>query len=141
MRDCHMATHVWKYFIPYSELSTFFSLDFFSWLRFNIQQSKSRKYISNWLDFFFSILYFLWFWRNIYVAEGQSVLLTDKCKIISNITKDITLYAGYSKENITKQRATINICWLPPPFPLVKLNSDGASKVHKQQSELGWSEE
>ncbi|KAK7289993.1 hypothetical protein RIF29_04082 [Crotalaria pallida] len=118
MRDCYMAAQVWNCFVPYSELANFFSQDLYSWLRSNIQTSKIMKLIPSWLDFFFSILYLLWYWRNKYVAEGVSFSLEEKCKFVSNVTKEINLYSGCSKEEEVKRKITINICWLPPPLSL-----------------------
>ncbi|GKV24486.1 hypothetical protein SLEP1_g34094 [Rubroshorea leprosula] len=100
-------------------------LGFNEWLRKNAQTSStSDASRHNWSTLFFSAIWVIWKNRNALIFDNQRTPPHILFQHASSLARDTSL--GLATNILAHPRLPRWVRWLPPNFPFLKLNTDGA---------------
>ncbi|WCJ29423.1 LINE-1 retrotransposable element ORF2 protein [Euphorbia peplus] len=127
LRDCPQTQVLWRRFVPQSQWSLFFNVDFHVWMVGNLTLQLKWKEFA-WPTVFSMICWWLWKWRNNLIFNGGNNGAFDQVQFISNRLEEFvkaTVNVGNIGGGSLHPRI---ISWICPDVGWVKLNTDGMSK-------------
>ncbi|GAU46467.1 hypothetical protein TSUD_402340 [Trifolium subterraneum] len=128
LRDCDVAKEIWMVVVPRSVRSAFFGGDLSHWFSINLDGELVGINDINWPEFWATVCYFLWNWRNREYHDNSFTRPVQPVQVIMQRCREYKLAARASRVVTSVPRINVMIGWEPPSQGWVKLNTDGARK-------------
>ncbi|XP_061350333.1 uncharacterized protein LOC133295506 [Gastrolobium bilobum] len=125
-RDCWKARKIWLLPMLHPLPMGFLTENSFKeWMILNLNSTTSK--LKEWRDFFFTICYYLWFWRNKEIHEEEFKRPQDPSKTIAaEIEENRYCWAKFTKTFTGNSHSHLPAWWNRPEEDFLKLNVDGA---------------
>ncbi|PNY17666.1 ribonuclease H [Trifolium pratense] len=127
LRDCRVASFVWRYLIPATLWSVFFGGDMAQWVQFNMVQARhdGRK---SWPKTWATACYMLWRWRNREVHDAEYSRPTNTPVIIRRAVADYDMGLRSQNPEHYREMQRRMVQWQRPAEGWICINTDGAAK-------------
>ncbi|KAF7838223.1 ribonuclease H [Senna tora] len=138
LRDCKFAVNLWQRTVPSKIISNFFMGDITQWFNFNLVDTEHVEDCSSWAQFWAVGTWFLWKWRNKALFEVTYSRPSNPWIPIGTFV-DMINKAGdpFLPPSPITPRFLSLVSWEKPPTDWVKINSDGALKMHPKRGGFG----
>ena len=129
LRDCVAVKTFWLKVVPLEKRQSFFSSNLSTWLCGNVDDVSRSHNISNWSIFFGIGVWRIWFWRNQFVFNQNSM---DPMALLVDVSFRAEEMSKIHSHCLVTGRLKIDkwIRWHPPEWPSCTLNTDGAHKAN-----------
>jgi ribonuclease HI len=138
LRDCPLASLVWRHLVEVNHWSTFFLYTREQWFELNLRTHIGRNKEVKWDAIWATTCYYLWQWRNQRVHDTR---IQDPYKPWEIIMNSVTYYMSSmdSHRSLHNNLSMVNkdVRWYPPKHGWVCLNTDGASKSQTTNAGCG----
>ena len=128
VRDCvDSKRSIWLALLPKHTSHTFFTLDLRAWIVCNLKNQLKITNKEDWTVVFGVTVWRLWYWRNQFVHAHKTCSLSNVIMEVNNRSEELfVLHKSLARQRTPKTERWI--CWQPPRWPFLKLNTDGALK-------------
>ncbi|XP_050229329.1 uncharacterized protein LOC126678474 [Mercurialis annua] len=128
LRDCCFSKLIWNRVLAPTKITSFFSMNFETWLEANLKGSFNGNGHDDWVCYFGITLSLIWNWRNKYVFDGKFTSVMTVLRDIDYRVNYITAAIANKQKHDSTLRNYRNIFvgWSRPPPGWIKINTDGA---------------
>jgi hypothetical protein len=138
IRDCSIASNIWRHLLLLHERGQFFVLEFLEWINSNLTNRFGQKYGSDWQAIWATTCNLLWQWRNKSIHDTEFVSPTRPWQVILDYVNMYKLSMEVEEQTRQQQeKQWINVSWLTPSPGWIVLNSDGAANLSDRKAGCG----